>query len=49
MITKKVLMDAICDLDNDVYELSLRVSKLEKALQPKTAKRKPGRPRKNSK
>lgn len=48
MITKRVLMDALCDLDNDLYALTLRVDKLEK-LQKLKEGRKPGRPRKNSK
>lgn len=41
-------MDALCDLDNDLYALTLRVDKLEK-LQKLKEGRKPGRPRKNSK
>ena len=41
-------MDAMCDLDNDLYALTLRVDKLEKELRLK-AGRKPGRPRKDSK
>ena len=48
MITKKVLLDAICDLDNDLFALTARVNELEKELRLK-AGRKPGRPRKNSK
>ena len=57
MITKKVLLEAICDLDKDVFSLATRVSELEHLLcknkkpvcKEKTEKRRPGRPRKNAK
>ena len=35
MITKKSLLALICDLDEDVTALSLKVNKLEKALNTK--------------
>ena len=55
MTTKKHLLSAICDLDNDIYALVLRVKDLEEKVEKleKAArsagileKRKPGRPKK---
>ena len=56
MIRKSDLVNAINDLDHDLFSLAVRVSELEKSLykkekcckkkQSETEKRKPGRPRK---
>ena len=52
MITKKALLEAICDLDKEVTTLTIKVHEMERFMCKNPLdkeKRKPGRPRKNSK